>query len=192
MNVHKNARSCPASRALLVKRVREQGWSVREASEAAGISDRRGREWIRRAAAGEELNDRSSRPRANNSIDEATRGRVVVLRQEWRTIRQIATAWREPIDGCASLSLCGTKPAAHDRAASRACATSGNVPGNCCTSISSGWDASIVSVTGSHANARSARRDRASSSSTWPPTTIHASRMSTSWLTSEARLPAHS
>ena len=92
MNVHKNARSCPASRALLVKRVREQGWSVREASEAAGISDRRGREWIRRAAAGEELNDRSSRPRANSSIDEATRGRVVVLRQEWRTIRQIATA----------------------------------------------------------------------------------------------------
>ena len=47
MDVHKNARSCPASRALLIKRVREQGWSVREASEAAGISDRRGREWVR-------------------------------------------------------------------------------------------------------------------------------------------------
>jgi transposase InsO family protein len=77
---------------LLAQRVREQGWSVRAASEAAGISDRRGREWIRRAVACEELSDRSSRPRANRAIDEATRGRVVVLRQEWRTIRQIATA----------------------------------------------------------------------------------------------------
>ena len=37
MNVHKNARSCPASRELLVKRVCEQGWSVREAS-AAGVA----------------------------------------------------------------------------------------------------------------------------------------------------------
>src|SRR3984893_17394108 len=49
MNVHKNARSCPLSRELLVKRVCEQGWSVRAASEAVGMSDRRGREWLRRA-----------------------------------------------------------------------------------------------------------------------------------------------
>ena len=51
MDIHKNARSCPASRAVLVKRVCEQGWSVRAASEAAGISDRRGREWVRRGDA---------------------------------------------------------------------------------------------------------------------------------------------
>jgi transposase InsO family protein len=90
MNVHKNARSCPASRALLVKRVREQGFSVREASEDAGISDRRAREWIRRWDAGEPLTDRSSRPRRRTSIASAVRERIVELRLEWRTMRQIA------------------------------------------------------------------------------------------------------
>ena len=90
MNVHKNARSCPASRELLAKRVLEHGWSVREASGAAGISERRGREWVRRWKTGEELTDRSSRPRTNASIDEATRARMVALRREWRTVRQIA------------------------------------------------------------------------------------------------------
>ena len=90
MNVHKNARSCPSSRALLVKRVFEQGWSVREASAAAGISDRRGREWVRRAARGEPLTDRSSRPHGMASIDGRTRERIVELRREWRTMRQIA------------------------------------------------------------------------------------------------------
>ena len=90
MNVHKNARSCPASRALLVKRVREQGWSVRAASAAAGISDRRGREWIRRSDAGEPLADRSSKPHRSRTIDAATRLQIVDLRREWRTMRQIA------------------------------------------------------------------------------------------------------
>ena len=90
MDAHKNARSCPASRALLYKRVSEQGWSVREASEAAGISDRRGREWIRRAVAGEALTDRSSRPHRIAAIDPQIRKRVVVLRRQWRTMRQIA------------------------------------------------------------------------------------------------------
>ena len=60
MDVHKNARSCPASRALLVRRVCEQGWSVREGAAAIGISERRGREWIRRASAGETLTDGST------------------------------------------------------------------------------------------------------------------------------------
>ena len=92
MNVHKNARSCPASRALLVKRVCEQGWSVREASEAVGMSDRRGREWIRRSLAGEPMTDRSSRPHRRRSVDQQTRDRVIKLRREWRTMRQIAQA----------------------------------------------------------------------------------------------------
>ena len=90
MNVHKNARSCPASRALLAKRVSEQGWSVREASEAAGMSDRRGREWLRRWRVSEPMTDRSSRPHAIGTTEEATRDRVLSLRREWRTVRQIA------------------------------------------------------------------------------------------------------
>lgn len=90
MNVHKNARSCPSSRELLCKRVSEQGWSVREASEAGGISDRRGREWLRRWVANEPMTDRSSRPHGIESTEERTRERVLTLRREWRTVRQIA------------------------------------------------------------------------------------------------------
>ena len=92
MNIHKNARSCPASRELLCRRVCEQGWSVHEASAAAGISDRRGREWVRRWRANEPMTDRSSRPRAIETTDEPTRERILSLRREWRTVRQIALA----------------------------------------------------------------------------------------------------
>lgn len=90
MNVHKNARSCPASRALLVKRVHEQGWSVRAASEAVGMSDRRGREWIRRGERGEPLCDRSSRPNHTHSKRSAVEEQIVALRRQWLTMRQIA------------------------------------------------------------------------------------------------------
>jgi transposase InsO family protein len=90
MNVHKNARSCPLSRALLVQRVSEQGWSVRAASAAVGISDRRGREWMGRANRNEPLLDRSSRPHSSRTIDATTRAGIVALRRERRTMRQIA------------------------------------------------------------------------------------------------------
>lgn len=90
MDVHKNARSVPASRALLWKRVSEQGYSVRAASEAAGMSDRRCREWIRRAERAEPMTDRSSRPRATNSIGSERRAQIIELRRERRTMRQVA------------------------------------------------------------------------------------------------------
>jgi transposase InsO family protein len=92
MNIHKNARSCPVSRGLLIKRVSEQGWSVRAASEAAGMSDRRVREWIRRGAATEPLTDRSSRPHSGRATSAATREQIISLRRQWRTVRQIAKA----------------------------------------------------------------------------------------------------
>ncbi|MCP5118536.1 MAG: hypothetical protein GY953_47595, partial [bacterium] len=40
MDIHKNARSCPASRELLVRRVLREGWGVSQAAEAAGMSKR--------------------------------------------------------------------------------------------------------------------------------------------------------
>jgi transposase len=68
---------CTASRELLGKRVREEGWSVREASEAAGISERRGREWLRRRRANEPMTDRSSRPHTIETTEKARRERVL-------------------------------------------------------------------------------------------------------------------
>src|SRR4051812_30390363 len=90
MDVHKNARSCPASRALLFKRVSEQEWSVRAASEAAGMSDRRSREWIRRGNRNEPLTDRSSKPHGGRATTAETRNQIVMLRRERRTMRQVA------------------------------------------------------------------------------------------------------
>ncbi|MGI8406932.1 MAG: leucine zipper domain-containing protein, partial [Actinomycetota bacterium] len=77
MDVHKNARSVPASRALLFKRVSELGYSVREASEAAGMSDRRCREWLRRAERHELITDRASRPHLTHAISTATRAGII-------------------------------------------------------------------------------------------------------------------
>ena len=90
MDVHKNARSLPASRALLVDRVECQGWSLSAAAEAAGLSVRRAREWLRRAKAGEPLEDRSSKPkRQPNRISEHEKTTMIELRKQRMTVRQI-------------------------------------------------------------------------------------------------------
>ena len=62
MKLHANARTCPNGRALIATRVLEQGWSLRAAAAAAGVSEPTARKWVRRAAAGESLEDRSSAP----------------------------------------------------------------------------------------------------------------------------------
>jgi transposase InsO family protein len=62
MKLHRNATTCPNSRALIAKRVLEQGWTRTAAAEAAGVSVRTVRKWVRRAQAGEPLSDRSSAP----------------------------------------------------------------------------------------------------------------------------------
>ena len=64
MTLHRNAKTCPASRRLLARRVLVEGWTLTQAAEAAGVSVQRAREWVRRARAGDlELADRKSGPR---------------------------------------------------------------------------------------------------------------------------------
>lgn len=65
MNVHKNAKLTPAGRALLVKRVLFEAWSVREVAFASGVSEPTVRKWVKRYQARGEVGllDRSSRPR---------------------------------------------------------------------------------------------------------------------------------
>ena len=55
MNVHKNARLTPQGRRLVVRRIEEQGWRVADAAAAAGLSERRAYEWLKRYRAGVEL-----------------------------------------------------------------------------------------------------------------------------------------
>jgi transposase InsO family protein len=107
MDVHKNARSLPASRALLVDRVERQGWSLSAAARAAGLSVRRSREWRRRAKANESFEDRSSKPkRQPNRLSEQERQRIVELRRTRMSVRQIAKSVKRSVATVAR--VCGT------------------------------------------------------------------------------------
>lgn len=92
MDVHKNARSCPASRALLVQRVVIEGWTVAAAAEAIGVSTRTGFKWLarHRMEGPEGLTDRSSRPRRIRATGKRTRKQMIRLRQSRLTCRRIA------------------------------------------------------------------------------------------------------
>jgi transposase InsO family protein len=93
VTLHRNARTCPKSRLLLVERVLSLGWPVPTAAEAAGISERRARQWIKRyqdeGEAG--LQDRSSAPRrvANKTAAERVEA-IVALRELRFTAAEIA------------------------------------------------------------------------------------------------------
>jgi transposase InsO family protein len=48
MNIHKNARTTPHSRALIVQRIERERWSLASAAAAAGVSERTARKWVER------------------------------------------------------------------------------------------------------------------------------------------------
>jgi transposase InsO family protein len=92
MKLHANARTCPNSRRLLIDRI-EAGWSVMEAAEAAGITDRTARRWRARwrAEGPAGLLDRSSAPRRiphKTPVDRVSA--ICALRQHRLTAAEIA------------------------------------------------------------------------------------------------------
>ena len=85
MNVHQNARLTPQGRALMVRRVLDEGWRVAAAAAAAGLSERRAYEWLERFRAGGAgaLLDRRSAPGCcPHALPEATVASIARLRQE--------------------------------------------------------------------------------------------------------------
>ena len=95
MNLHSGARTCPASRALLIDRAQRQGWHVTAAARAAGVSPRTAYKWIaRHAREGEPgLHDRSSRPHPSpGELPLEQVCCVVFLRQTRMTGARIATS----------------------------------------------------------------------------------------------------
>ena len=93
MTLHRNARTCPRSRKLLVDRVVSDGWSVRDAAEAAGISQRSACKWLKRfrdeGEAG--LADRSSAPRRRPTRTAPERVEAILALRELRfTAAEIA------------------------------------------------------------------------------------------------------
>jgi transposase len=65
MNAHKNARTTPFGRAVMVRRVLEDGWSVAAAAAAFEVSVRTVRKWLARFRSEGDagLQNRSSAPR---------------------------------------------------------------------------------------------------------------------------------
>ena len=93
MRLHPNAKTTPAGRWLLVCRVREEGWTVRGAAAAAGVSLRTGYKWLARHREGgrEALAERSSRPRrCPRRTPAGVVRRIERLRQRRRTAWEIA------------------------------------------------------------------------------------------------------
>ena len=64
MNAHKNARTTPFGRAVMVRRVLEEGWSVTAVASALEVSTRTVRKWLARFRSGGNagLQNRSSAP----------------------------------------------------------------------------------------------------------------------------------
>src|SRR5207244_2265039 len=89
MDVHKNARTTPHSRALIAQRV-GAGETVAAVARAFSVCDRTARKWVARATV-DELDDRSCRPRRSpRAISAAVLVEIQRLRQlEW-TGAQIA------------------------------------------------------------------------------------------------------
>ena len=96
MDIHKNARTTPHSRALIARRV-HAGEPVATVARAFSVCDRTARKWVNRATVGE-LADRSCRPRRSpRAISAAVMVEIQRLRQlEW-TGTQIATIVQEPV-----------------------------------------------------------------------------------------------
>lgn len=99
MNIHKNARTTPLSRALMIKRVLEQGWTVNAAAAAAGVSERTVYKWLGRyreeGAAG--LQDRPSiAHRLPHALSSAWVGLIRSLRQGRLVAYAIAQRLRLP------------------------------------------------------------------------------------------------
>ena len=93
MNNHKNARLTPHGRALLVRRVLEEGLRPIEAAQAMGVSSRTAYKWLRRyreeGLAG--LQNRASRPRSCPHQTSAQRiDQVIKRRRQRQSYRQIA------------------------------------------------------------------------------------------------------
>lgn len=98
MDLHANAALSWSGRRELARRVVEEGWTLRAAAEAAGVSVRCARKWVGRYRSGDlELRDRSSAPRRVANRTPVERVRVIVaLRQLRMSGAEIAETLQMP------------------------------------------------------------------------------------------------
>jgi transposase InsO family protein len=99
MKLHANHRTCPSSRRLICRRVLEERWTLAQAAEAAGCSERTASKWLKRYREGDhDLLDRSSRPRRSPHRVPADRVRAIeALRRLRMTAAEIAEILSLPL-----------------------------------------------------------------------------------------------
>jgi DNA-directed RNA polymerase specialized sigma24 family protein len=99
MNIHKNARTTPHSRLLMVCRVREQKQPAAKVADDFGVSERTVRKWLARWRAGVEpaLNDRSSAPGRWRRRPPEQVAAIAALRRQRLSSPQIARRLRLPL-----------------------------------------------------------------------------------------------
>lgn len=109
MRLHANARLTPFQRSLLCERVRDEHWTVADAAEAAGCSERTAYRWLARHDAGDSMLDRSSAPRCRPSrTPDTVEAEIERLRRLRFTSTRIAATLGLPVSTvCAVLVRIG-------------------------------------------------------------------------------------
>lgn len=98
MEIHGNARLLPRQRALLCERVRFEGWTVADAADAFGVSERTVYRWLARWDADEAMTDRPSRPRTTpGRTPAAVEAEIERLRRLRFTSTKIAATLQLPV-----------------------------------------------------------------------------------------------
>ncbi len=92
MNIHKNARTTPHSRLLMIHRVRDERQPVAQVAVAFGVSESTVYKWLRRWQAGGSaaLHDRSSTPARQRTLPAARVAEIARLRRQRLTTPKIA------------------------------------------------------------------------------------------------------
>ena len=102
MELHGNAKLTPYMRELMCRRVVEEGWTVGEAADAAGCSERTCYRWLGRWRAGEAMTDRSSAP---HHVANRTPAKVVTMIERLRRLRWTSTKIAAEL-GMATSTVC--------------------------------------------------------------------------------------
>jgi transposase InsO family protein len=105
MNIHKNARTTPHSRLLMVRRVLEQKQPAAKVGADFGVSERTVRKWLARWRAGGEpaLNDRSSAPARPRRLRSDRVAAIEALRRQRLTSPVIARRLALPVSTVGSV-----------------------------------------------------------------------------------------
>jgi transposase InsO family protein len=109
MELHGNARLTPRGRMLMCERVRVEGWTVSDAAEAVGCSERTCYRWLARYDRGQPMTDRSSAPhRVPGRTPKETEAQIERLRRlRWTSTRIAAELDLATSTVCAVLARIG-------------------------------------------------------------------------------------